>query len=229
MVQDGVGYWYVGTCLFQAGWTLAFAYEIIPLAVVLIILIWLTLVGLVYSQYYAVSDGTLCEFWFLRFPFSLHCGWLTAASTLNVNVQAVASGASAEIQLAMGIISLAYLHAVSVWVLFGFGRGPNYTIAFVIAWAAGWIYNELQTPKDSITALLDDTTIRGVSYAAFGVAMIVVAQMVVRVAAFGVNRFLCKKTTTRNDTNTNNAKKTRSREPSEESSDDEEAGNAIAY
>eukprot|EP00542_Grammatophora_oceanica_P019214 CAMPEP_0194029358 /NCGR_PEP_ID=MMETSP0009_2-20130614/3096_1 /TAXON_ID=210454 /ORGANISM="Grammatophora oceanica, Strain CCMP 410" /LENGTH=308 /DNA_ID=CAMNT_0038668989 /DNA_START=33 /DNA_END=959 /DNA_ORIENTATION=+ len=199
MVQDGVGYWYIATCAFQAAWTFAFAYEIIWLALIFIILIWVTLVAIVYYQYYLPSEGTLSEFWLLRFPFMIHCGWLTAASTLNVNVQAVASNAAPEIQLAMGIISLAYLHAVSVWVVFGLTR-PNYTIALVISWASGWIYSELQDPKESIQSLLDPTTILGVSYAAGAVAFIVAGQVVVRVLVVGVNKYLLQyKNTNKSD------------------------------
>jgi translocator protein len=178
IVQQGVGYWYIATCTTQVAWTLAFAYEQIALSLVLIVLVWLSLVGLVYSQYYAASEGGLVEFVFFQFPFSIHCGWLTAASTLNVSLVLVDQNASAALQLAVGIVSLAYLHAVSVWVVFGLER-PNYTIAAVLAWANAWIYAELQEPKESIVERFCEDTISGVSYAAGTVALIILAQIVV--------------------------------------------------
>merc|ERR1712232_259834 len=181
MVQEGVSYWYILTCLFQCCWTPCFGFEQITLALIAIILIWLSLVGLNYQQYYVKdAERTLIEFWFLRFPFQVHCGWLTCASVLNVNVLAVKLDADAEYLLPIAIISLAYLHAVSVWVLFGFPK-PNYTIAGVIAWANGWIFNELGNPKDLIKEAFPQLVITSVSYAAFAVSIIIVSQAVVRV------------------------------------------------
>jgi hypothetical protein len=179
IVQQGVGYWYIATCTTQVAWTFAFAYEQIALSLVLILLVWLSLVGLVYTQYYTASEGGLVEFVFFQFPFSIHCGWLTAASTMNVSLVLVEQNASASLQLAVGIVSLAYLHAVSVWVVFGMEQRPNYTIAAVLAWANAWIYAELQEPKDSIVERFCEDTISGVSYAAGAVSVIILAQIVV--------------------------------------------------
>lgn len=181
MVQDGVSYWYMLACLFQCAWTPAFGFEYITAALVFIVLIWLSLVGLVYSQYNVTNgDNTLLEFWLLRFPFAIHCGWLTAASVLNVNVLAVRLELSAEIQLAMGIVSLAYLHAVSVWVVFGFAE-PNYTIAGVLAWANGWISNDLSNPTEAITERFGELVVDSVQLASLAVSFIIVGQVVFRV------------------------------------------------
>lgn len=179
MVQEGVSYWYLATCAFQAGWTLAFSFEVIWLSVILIVSIWASLVGVLYSQYYTESEGTLLEFWLLRFPFAIHCGWLTAASLLNVNVLVVDMGEPADVQLAVGIISLAILHAVSVWVCYAVKR-PDYTVAGVLAWANYWIYKELEEPRDQIVARFATDTISGVSYAAAAVAVIILSQIVIR-------------------------------------------------
>jgi benzodiazapine receptor len=180
MIQEGVSYYYLLTCAFQAGWTLAFSFEVIWLSVILIVSIWASLVAVLYSQYYTESEGTLIEFWLLRFPFAIHCGWLTAASLLNVNVLVVDMEEPADVQLAVGIISLAILHAVSVWVCFALKR-PNYTIAGVLAWANYWIYAELQQPRDQIEARFAADTISGVSYAALAVSIIISSQILIRV------------------------------------------------
>jgi benzodiazapine receptor len=192
MVLEGVKYYYIMTCIFQAAWTLAFAYEVIWLSLVFMLSIWASLVALLYSQYYTKSEGTLLEFWLLRFPFAIHCGWLTAASAVNVNVVVVDIDPPADIQLAVGIISLAVLHAISVWVTFGFKR-PNYTIAGVLAWANYWIYKELQEPRDQIVALFSMDLISGVSYAGVAVAAIILLQVVIHVP-FDVYARCCKKT-----------------------------------
>ena len=198
MVQRGVGYYYVLVCIFQVAWTFSFSYEIICLSLVFILLIWVSLCALVYTQYTIIteSSSSRVEFWFFQFPFAMHCGWLTAASVVNANVVVVYRNASASVQLAVGIVSLAYLHAVSVWILFGLERNPNYTIAGVLAWANGWIYAELSSPSDTIVALFDADTISGVSYAAAAVAYIITGQIVVRFVMHVVANYTNRKDTT---------------------------------
>lgn len=188
MVQSGVSYWYCAACIAQVGWTFSFSYEIIPLSLACMLLILFALYGLLYSQYYTESDGTLLEFWLLRFPFAIHAGWITAASALNVSVVAVSQSAEAAIQLAIGIVSLAVLHAVSVWVLFNLKKGPNYTIACVLSWANGWIYAELQDPKGLIVETFSSDSINGVAYAAVSVAFIILTQIVIRVVMGAVQK-----------------------------------------
>ena len=180
MVQKGVGYWYCAVCATQIGWTFSFAYEVIPLSLVFMLLIWVSLVGLLYSQYYVESDNTLKEFWLLRFPFAIHGGWITAASALNINVQVVSMDRPADIQLAVAIVSLAVLHAISVWVIFNIPR-PNWTIAGVLSWAFGWIYYELQDPNNLITETFSADIINGVAFASVAVgAGVIPLQIVTR-------------------------------------------------
>jgi len=179
MVQDGVSYWYTAAVAAQIGWTFAFAYEAIPLSLVFMTLIWISLIALLYSQYYAKSDGSFWEFWILRFPFAIHAGWITAASALNVNVQVTSMNQPADVQLAVAIVSLAVLHAISVWVLFNIPR-PNWTIACVLSWAFGWIYAELGSPNELITSTFNEDTISGVRYAAGAVTLIILNQVVLR-------------------------------------------------
>lgn len=179
MLQKGVGYWFAAVSATQIGWTISFAYEIIPLSLVFMILIWISLIGTLYSQYYTKSDGSLLEFWVLRFPFAVHAGWITAASGLNVNVQVVSMNQPADVQLAVAIVTLAVLHAISVWVLFNIPR-PNWTIAIVLSWAFGWIYAELGNPNEKITSTFSEDTIGGVRYAAVAVVVVILTQVVVR-------------------------------------------------
>lgn len=179
MVQDGLKYWYIAVTVTQIGWTFAFAYEVIPLSLAFMLLIWISLIGILYQQYYTESDGSIWEFWVLRFPFAVHAGWITAASALNVNVQVVSMSQPADIQLAVGIISLAVLHAISVWVIYNIPR-PQWTMACVLSWAFGWIYVELGNPNEKITDTFHVDTINGVRYAAVTVSFIILFQIVIR-------------------------------------------------
>ena len=182
MVQEGVSYWYCLVAAMQIGWTFAFAYEVIPVSLAFMLALYASLMTLLFSQYYTESDNSLWEFWLLRFPFAIHGGWITAASALNVNVQAVASNTPSDIQLALAIVCLAVLHAISVWVLF-YPERPNWTIACVLAWAFGYIYQELASSNNLIIATFTQETINGVRYAAFAVgAIIIPVQLVIRLA-----------------------------------------------
>jgi benzodiazapine receptor len=189
MVQVGVSYWYCLVSAMQIGWTFSFAYEIIPLSLAFMLALYVSLMALLYSQYHTESDKSLGEFWLLRFPFAIHGGWITAASALNVNVQVVASKAPADIQLAVAIVSLAVLHAISVWVLYQIQR-PNWTIACVLAWAFGYIYHELASPNDLINETFSLETINGVRYAAFAVGVIIIPlQVILRLALLAKPKF----------------------------------------
>jgi len=191
MVVEGVSYYYILTCIFQCCWTIAFGFEVIWLSLVFMISIWSSLAYTLYSQYYTESNGSLVEFWLLRFPFAIHCGWLTAASALNVNVVVVDIGPPADIQLACGIISLAVLHAISVWVVFGLQK-PNYTIAGVLAWANYFISVELQEPRDQIVERFSFDARSGVRYAAVAVSCIIILQIAIRLP-FDLYARKCKK------------------------------------
>jgi len=179
MVVSGVRYWYILACLAQMGWTPMFALEIVPASLVFMVLIWAALLRLLFSQYYTPSDHTLAEFWLLRFPFSVHAGWITAATAVNTNVVVVWADAPAASQLAVGIVSLAVLHAISVWVLFVV-KSPNYTIAFVLAWANFWIRGELQSPSELIEATFTSEVVNAVAYASLTVSIIILVQIVIR-------------------------------------------------
>jgi hypothetical protein len=190
IVQQGVGYWYFIVCLLQVAWTFAFSYEVIPLSLVCMILLWVGLMAIVYCQYYTESENNGCiggqiEFWLFRFPFSVHGGWITAASALNVSVVAVDEKLSGSAQLTIAILSLAVLHAISVWHVFGYTR-PNYVIPIVLAWANYWIYAELKDPEQLILDTFNDVVIEGVRSAALGVSLIILGQVAVRLIFFSI-------------------------------------------
>lgn len=178
-LQEGLKYWYFLVCIAQALWTFFFSYDLINLSLVAIVVIWACLVCAVVSQYYCKLEKTYSEFWILRFPFMIHCGWLSAATALNVNVVIVNVGAAASVQLTSGIISLAVLHAIAVislWV----PKYPNYVIPSVLVWANYWIGNELQDPKEKTQELFGSTIINAIKNAGFAVAVIILIQIFVR-------------------------------------------------
>jgi len=185
MVQDGVGYWYVLTCISQVGWSFAFGYNRIGVSVVLIFVILLSLAAIVYNQDYVIklrrrnNSSSLLEFWLLRFPFEVHCGWVTVAACLNICVFAAKKNISASDQLMLAIVSLAILHLCSFWALFA-NKKPNFTIAVVITWGIGWIYYKLQTPSNDLKGRFNKQVLDGVCTAAAVVFILMLLQIVIR-------------------------------------------------
>ena len=142
LVVEGVSWWYVVVCIAQTAWSPAFAYEKIPLAAFFMGCILLGLVAIAFGQYKVVtnlierqSGLKRSDFWLLQFPFEIHLGWIVAAFVLNLNIVVVASGASAGTQCVVAGVFLAVLAVLSGVCLFLLKR-PNYTVPWVVVWAA---------------------------------------------------------------------------------------------
>ena len=95
VVTDGVSYWYVAACAAQAGWTVAFAQDIVWLSMIFMLAILATLTALNFSVVRTVArqpademHPALCYVCF-RAPFVMHLGWITAATFVNANVAIV--------------------------------------------------------------------------------------------------------------------------------------------
>jgi len=175
LVVGGVGFWYVLACIAQTLWSPAFAYEKLPLAAFVMSCILASLATIVYRQYNVVTtmlanQETLknSDFWLLQFPFEIHLGWIVAAFVLNLNIVVVGTGASANTQVGVAAVSLASvtLLAVSCLVLV---KRSLYTIAWVVVWATGWMYNELQNPKHSIADSFSETQISAIAAASVAI------------------------------------------------------------
>merc|ERR1712224_133878 len=138
-------------CAFQVAWSLVFAQEWIIAALALMIAILVSLLGILFRTN-AVSCESVLEFWLLRAPFSLHTGWIIAASVLSVNVVADAAKASPAVLLALAVVSLAVVVALASLFTFAVPR-PDGIIPLVAAWALFAISRELQ----DATLLLDPT------------------------------------------------------------------------
>ena len=136
LVQRGVGYNYVGACLAQAGWGLVFGFELIELSVVFMLLILFFLVRIVMDQSKVQQENThgLRDFWLLDFPFRIHCGWIVAASLVNVNLVLVKLKESASAQFSLALASLVVALVVALLRLFGSTR-THYVIPCVLVWA----------------------------------------------------------------------------------------------
>ena len=84
----------------------------------------------------SVEDETQTgeEFWLLRFPFSLQCGWSMTVFVMAINGFISFIELGQVVQLIFGFLSLAAYVGISWKMLFANGQKPNYAIPSVVAW-----------------------------------------------------------------------------------------------
>ena len=102
-VVETVTPWWNCACLFQIGWTLFFAQDMIQGALVCMLGILVSLLTLILRTDY-LPEISIKEYFLLRAPFSLHCGWIIAASVLNINVLADYNMSSQETMLMFAMV-----------------------------------------------------------------------------------------------------------------------------
>jgi len=167
LVVKGIGYNYLGVCLSQIAWTITFSTEIIWASLVCMLCILAFLSLIVYNQTkiseededYKRNTTTKksSDFWMLRFPFLIHCGWILAATIVNINVVLVKYDVNASDQYGIGLLCAAAIVGLAVVLL----TKKEFVIPLVLAWAMFGIFMELQNPKDSITERFIEKMIQG--------------------------------------------------------------------
>lgn len=140
LVVKGVGYSYVGVCVAQAIWSIAFEFEQIILSLIAMLTILFFLLRIV-NQLYKVridneeeEDSKRRDYWLTVFPFSIHAGWILVASLVNINLVFVRFKAPANVQLAIAITSIVLIYIGTAATLQS-PYEPNYVIPTVFAWA----------------------------------------------------------------------------------------------
>jgi len=134
---------WLGACVCQCLWTLIFAQEWMPAALVCMLGILSSLLMIA-----ARTDGatlTYSEFFLLRGGFSLHMGWIIAASALNISVAADAAKASPGTLLGLAVASIGILCVLAGCFAFA-TKSPDPVICLVAAWAFNGIRVKLSDP-----------------------------------------------------------------------------------
>jgi hypothetical protein len=141
LVRNGVKWYYIGVCVAQIGWTVAFTFEIIWLSLVAMLSILFFLILIVVAQYNGQTAVSFREYWLLKFPFAVHAGWILAASFVNLNVLIVDLELGADAQYYAALASL-----IAVLVIAGsmltYPTRPELVIPLVLAWATVRIPSE---------------------------------------------------------------------------------------
>jgi len=151
-------YYYPLFTVFQAGWTISFAHEIMWLSLIFMYGILVTLVSASMSlqKYKKCLKGYLI--W--QFPFSLQTGWIMCASVLNTNVLPVYYNATDTTQIIVASVSLAVLIITAFTWLSSYPC--DFAIPCVIVWALCGVYAELNLPLPLILTTFSERQINGV-------------------------------------------------------------------
>jgi len=134
--------WWVSACFFQVAWTLFFAQDVIVGSLICMLCILVSLIGGILTVD-SLPEISIIDFWLLRAPFSLHGGWIVAASVVNTNVLADSLKGSPAVMLSLTVLSLAAVASTVSLFTFATPR-PDAIISLVAAWALSGISSELK-------------------------------------------------------------------------------------
>ena len=158
-VTDIVGYNFIYACFAQSVWSICFGYEYITASFVCMIAILGSLLPIVYEIFTTTTTRSNSWLW-NEFPMEIHCGWIMAASLVNMNVLLVSYHVSSKVQIISAYITLGAILFCGTFfsvLIFFFGRSTsnNKKLSFVVipcvmAWASIAISKELNSPNELI-------------------------------------------------------------------------------
>jgi len=177
-----VNYYYVFVCCAQIGWTIAFSFEVIWLSMVFMagicLFLWRT-VQILKSVGDNTNIGkTILNYFLWKLPFTLHAGWITAATAVNANVVIVDFEFETKWQFLAAVISLVLLLLVALFTTFR--SGSDLIIPLVIAWALFGVYIELDDPAEVILTNFSESQIQQTLYGSLGAAIAICVGVVLK-------------------------------------------------
>jgi benzodiazapine receptor len=164
-VTDIVGYNFIYACFAQSVWSICFGYEYITASFICMIAILgslLPIVSKIFTRTTTANNFDTDDYSWLwnEFPIEIHCGWIMAASLVNMNVLLVSYHVSSKVQIISAYITLGIILFCGTFfsvLIFFFGRSTsnNNKLSFVVipcvmAWASIAISKELNSPNESI-------------------------------------------------------------------------------
>jgi len=217
IIQQGTGLYFFWACIIQTIWTVFFAKRWFIASFVAVVLALVCLVLLLASQHYNVlcaptargregmtiigflSTATmaparrrksLLEYWFFRFPFYLHCGWLLVCMVVQFSmVFRYRFTDSPGAQLTADIVALAVLLPPATFFLTGQSSGPDFVIPIVIIWSYLSIAVELNQPHDNLVLLYGHAAILAVQNASYVFTGLIGVMLVPRIIVWIAQEF----------------------------------------
>jgi len=78
-----IGWLFVASCIFNAGWLISFHYLQFALSMVMMIALLFTLIVIYWRLGIGVESVSRATKWLIHVPFSIYLGWITAATITN--------------------------------------------------------------------------------------------------------------------------------------------------
>jgi len=210
MVQQGTGLYFFWACIIQTIWTVLFAKKWFLASFISVVLALLCMVLLLASQHYnclvaptARGRGgmtilgmlaaatrapprqrrkSLLEYWFFRFPFYLHCGWLLVCMVVQFSMAfRFKFTHSTGAQLTADIVALGVMLPPATFFLTGQSSGPDFVIPVVVVWSYISIAVELYDPSETLIILYGHPAILAMQNAAYTFAGVIVLMLVPRI------------------------------------------------
>lgn len=82
---QGIGIWFVLSCIFNMSWLFLWHYLYIELSVAAMVLLLVALI-VIYRRTRSIVDPTAGEKWLVKLPFSIYLGWISVATIVNVSI-----------------------------------------------------------------------------------------------------------------------------------------------
>ena len=171
LLIDAVGYNYLIVCIAQALWTIAFSLEVIwgSLLFMLGILVFLWRIVYCTANTDTREKGSLASYILWRFPFTIHAGWITAATFVNANVLLVDLDVKANLQFYAALVSLFCILVISAITTISI----DLIIPLVLSWALFGIFAELSEPEESIEETFSQTQVETALWGSLVFAIVV--------------------------------------------------------
>lgn len=174
-----VGFRYCYAVLAQVTWIFAFTFEQITLSTLIIAILCAVLWSIVFTLKKSQSDLgssspliTVSSYLLWWFPFTIHAGWITAATTVSLNIELVAQQTLPTIQYTAAVISLVVLFILATTLII---KKFDKTIPLVLAWALLGVFSELQFSQDeSISARFSTNQLRLAKYGSIVLSILIV-------------------------------------------------------
>lgn len=162
LVQPVTGWWFLVSCLANAGWLLAFHHLYLGLSV-LIMLVLLGSLIVIYLQKGLFSDDTSVGFyWWVQVPFSIYLGWISVATIANISVLFTdwgwtAASNGAQFWTAGVIITAAGLGLTALI------QRRDWAYNMVIIWALYGIYTKRTLDTLSVDQWVEGAALTGIA------------------------------------------------------------------
>jgi len=181
-----VGNNYLCVCIAQVAWTLSFSMEIIWASFIFILLIAVFLWRIVWmlADTNSAYKGSLANYILWRLPFTIHAGWITAASFVNANVYLVDLGVDSKLQFYAALVTLFCILVIASLTTIGL----DLVIPVVLSWALFGIFAQLRDPQESIQETFTENQIDNATWGALSFALLTAVGSVV-----GILRQCCHK------------------------------------